>query len=115
MGTKGENKRGNRKNLPSKSGGIACYRTIKDHLERNGISLSCMTVPAYMNTELDLKLVSRKRKTNYEYGKTHKVFRNILDQNFTAERSNQKWCTDFTYLYLTNGEVQYNESENFFL
>ena len=29
-------------------------------------------------------------------------------KNFTAERANQKWCTDFTYLFLKNGEVRYN-------
>ena len=42
------------------------------------------------------------------HGKPHKVFENKLAQNFTAERANQKWCTDFTYLFLKNGEVRYN-------
>ncbi len=73
-------------------------------LKRNGISLSCTTVHTYMNKELCLKSISRK-KTNYEYGKVHKVFGNIFNQNFIVEQPNQKWCTDFTYLYLTNGEV----------
>lgn len=29
-------------------------------------------------------------------------------QDFTAEKPNQKWCTDFTYLFLKNHEVRYN-------
>lgn len=36
------------------------------------------------------------------------MFENKLRQDFYADRINQKWCTDFTYLYLSNGEVRYN-------
>ena len=36
------------------------------------------------------------------------MFDNKLKQNFTADKANQKWCTDFTYLFLKNGEVRYN-------
>jgi putative transposase len=84
------------------------YRSMKDHLDRNNIHISCLTVHVYMNRELGLKSVSRRRKPDYEYGKPHKVFKNLLNQNFTAEKPNQKWCTDFTYLYLTDGDVRYN-------
>lgn len=90
------------------SDGIPGYRTMKDHLDRNEIRLSYTTVHVYMNKELDLKSVSRRKKPNYEYGKPHKVFENLLKQNFATEKANQKWCTDFTYLYLTNGEVRFN-------
>ena len=84
------------------------YRTMKDHLDRNNINLSCTTVHIYMNKELGLKAISRRRKPNYDYGKPHKVFPNLLNQNFETAKPNQKWCTDFTYLYLTTGEVRYN-------
>ncbi len=36
------------------------------------------------------------------------MFENKLKQNFTAEKPSQKWCTDFTYLFLKNGDVRYN-------
>lgn len=36
------------------------------------------------------------------------MFPDLLQQNFVAEKQNQVWCTDFTYLYLTNGTLRYN-------
>lgn len=33
------------------------------------------------------------------------MFENQLKQDFTAERANSKWCIDFTFLFLKNGEV----------
>ena len=67
-----------------------------------------MTVHKYMNTELELFSIVRRRKPNYEYGVPHKVFENKLQQNFKADTSNEKWCTDFTYLFLTDGSKRYN-------
>ena len=61
-----------------------------------------------MNTELDLRSIVRPKKPGYEHGKPHKVFDNQLNQNFTADEINRKWCTDFTYLFLANHEVRYN-------
>ena len=79
------------------------YRTVHAYLLRRGYSISRVTVHKYMNTELQLFSIVRKRKPNYEYGAPHKVFENKLHQDFKAESINQKWCTDFTYLFLTNG------------
>jgi transposase InsO family protein len=61
-----------------------------------------------MNVEMGLRSIVRPRKPNYEHGKPHKVFENRLQQDFTAEKINQKWCTDFTYLFLKNHDVRYN-------
>jgi transposase InsO family protein len=36
------------------------------------------------------------------------VFPNLLQQNFSADKVNAKWCTDFTYLYLADGSKRYN-------
>lgn len=36
------------------------------------------------------------------------MFDNLLQQDFTATKVNQKWCTDFTYLLLTDGGFRYN-------
>ena len=40
--------------------------------------------------------------------KKNNVFNNELAQEFKATRPNEKWCTDFTYIYLLNGTVRYN-------
>ncbi len=36
------------------------------------------------------------------------MFENRLNRDFSADEANLKWCTDFTYLFLKNGEVRYN-------
>ena len=89
-------------------GGVDGYRTIHAYLIRRGYTLSRLTVHKYMNTELQLFSISRKRKPDYGYGKAHKVFENKLNQDFRAEEINTRWCTDFTYLFLTNGSKRYN-------
>ena len=61
-----------------------------------------------MNKELGLKSIVRPKKPAYEYGKAHTTFDNKLNQDFTAKEINNKWCTDFTYLFLANDEVRYN-------
>ena len=45
-----------------------------------------------------------------EAGRPHKVFGNELKQDFHADKPNRKWCTDFTYLFLKNGDVRYNRT-----
>ena len=89
-------------------GGVDGYRTMRIYLGREGISLSLVTVHKYMNTELGLKSIARPKRPDYRKGKAHKVFDNKLGQDFHADRINQKWCTDFTYLYLKNHDVRYN-------
>ena len=80
----------------------------KSYLERRGYSYSTATVHKYMNTELGLHSIVRPKKPEYEHGKPHKIFDNKLNQDFTADEINRKWCTDFTYLFLSNHEVRYN-------
>ena len=78
------------------------------YLKREGFSYSCTTVHKYMNRILGLKSIVRPKKPAYQHGEAHKVFENRLKQDFGANGINQKWCTDFTYLFLSNGEVRYN-------
>ncbi len=78
------------------------------YLARRGYHYSPTTIHKYMNTEMKLFSVVRPKKPCYEHGKQHKVFENKLHQDFTAKKPNQKWCTDFTYLFLKNGDVRYN-------
>ena len=88
--------------------GVDGYRSMKIYLERSHIYLSRLTVHKYMNKELGLRSIVRPKKPDYRKGEAHKRFPNLIMQDFRAEGINQKWCTDFTYLYLANGEVRYN-------
>ena len=84
------------------------YHNMKVYLERKGIVLSRITVHKYMNKELGLVSIVRRKKPTYESGEAHKKFDNLINQNFTASGINQKWATDFTYLFLSGGDVRYN-------
>ena len=76
-------------------------------LRRRGISLSRTTVLKYMR-ELKLRSVVIPKKPRYRKGDCYKKFNNLLKQDFTAIKPNEKWCTDFTYLNLSDGAKRYN-------
>ena len=78
------------------------------YLRREGYGCSTTTIHKYMNTEMGLHSIVRPKKPGTKPGKPHKIFENKLKQDFHADKPNQKWCTDFTYLFLKNGEVRYN-------
>jgi transposase InsO family protein len=78
------------------------------YLEREGYHYSKTTIHKYMNREMKLYSIVRPKRPEYKQGKAHKVFENKLNQDFTAAGPNQKWCTDFTYLFLSNRDVRYN-------
>ena len=88
--------------------GVDGYRSMTVYLARRGYHYSAATIHKYMNTELGLYSIVRPKKPDYEHGKPHKIFENKLGQNFTADKVNQKWCTDFTYLFLADRGVRYN-------
>ena len=88
--------------------GVDGYRSMTVYLSRKGYHYSTATIHKYMNVEMQLCSIVRPKKPDYKHGKAHKIFANKLGQDFTAERANQKWCTDFTYLFLKNHEVRYN-------
>ncbi|MDY4769884.1 MAG: IS3 family transposase [Lachnospiraceae bacterium] len=88
--------------------GVDGYRSMTVYLSRRGYHYSPLTIHKYMNVELGLRSIVRPKKPDDQHGKPHKVFENRLGQDFTAEKPNQKWCTDFTYLFLKNHQVRYN-------
>ena len=57
---------------------------------------------------MGLRSIVRPKKPRTKPGKPHKVFENKWKQDFHADKPNQKWCTDFTYLFLKNWDVRYN-------
>ena len=88
--------------------GVAGYRTMTVYLARMGCHYSAVTIHKYMNTEMRLHSLVRPKKPGYRRGKPHKVFENKQQREFQAQRANHKWCTDFTYLFLKNGETRCN-------
>lgn len=87
--------------------GIDGYRKIRVYLQRRQIFLSAQTVHKYMNTELQLRSIVRRKQAAYQKGTVHKIFPDLLQRNFYAQSKNQKWAIDFTYLPLSN-EMHYN-------
>ena len=81
---------------------------MQSYLKKEGYTYSLLTIHKYMNRELGLQSITRKKEPTYEHGEAHEVFENKLNQDFHADEINQKWCTDFTYLYLSSREVRYN-------
>lgn len=81
---------------------------MKVYLERKGYNLSNLTIHKYMNGELGLYSIVRKKRPDYRKSTAHQVFDNLLEQKFSADAINEKWCTDFTYLFLTDGSKRYN-------
>lgn len=88
--------------------GVLGHRSIRVFLDRKGIHLSKTTVHKYMNKELKLYSVCRRHRPGYKKGSPHRVFPNLLNQNFSIDQQNKVWCTDFTYLFLTNEQVRFN-------
>lgn len=87
---------------------VVGYRVMQKLLLRHGISLSNNTVHKYMNKDLNLAAVIMRAKGNYKTGRKHKIFDNLLNQNFHIEKKNSVWCTDFTYMRQPNGKFRYN-------
>lgn len=84
------------------------HRGIKVFLARYGIYLSKTTVHKYMNKELNLAAVIMRKKPGYKTCKKHKIFDNLIKQNFDISEKNKVWCTDFTYMRQPNGRFRYN-------
>lgn len=81
---------------------------MKIFLARKGFFYSKATIHKYMNRELSLKSVVMKKKPAYLKGTVHKVFPNLLNRQFKVKKPNPIWCTDFTYMNLSNGSKCYN-------
>ena len=94
-----ENIKNKIKDIYHSNDGVFGHRQIKKLLKRlYNIDISKTTVHKYLNKELKLFSIVRTKKPNYKKGKPHKIFENLLNQNFFAAEPNKIWCTDFTYL-----------------
>ena len=77
------------------------YRRVHIWLERIGIYHNPKTILRVMQKYGLLSVIRRKKYRNYgDY--LHK-YPNLLNRNFSAERPNQKWVTDISYIHTKQG------------
>lgn len=79
------------------------YRRVHIWLERNGIHRNPKTVLRVMQKYGLLSVIRRKKYRNYEEY-LHK-YPNSLNRDFNADRPNQKWVTDISYIHTKQGAL----------
>ena len=77
------------------------YRRVQIWLERQGIHKDPKTVLRLMQKYNLLSVVRRKKYRNY--GERLHKYPNLLNRDFKAERPNQKWVTDISYIKTEEG------------
>ncbi len=77
------------------------YRRVHLWLERNGIHHNPKTVLRVMQ-KYNLLSVVRRKKYHY-YSQALYKYPNLLNRDFKAERPNQKWVTDISYIHTQQG------------
>ncbi len=77
------------------------YRRVHIWLERQGIHKDPKTILRVMQKYNLLSEVRRKKYHNYTNG-VYK-YKNHLNRDFTADRPNQKWVTDISYIRTAQG------------
>jgi len=77
------------------------YRRVQIWLERRGIHRNPKTVLRVMNKYGLLSVVRRRRYV--KYGEALHRYPNLLNRNFSAQRPNQKWVTDISYIRTGQG------------
>lgn len=83
------------------------YRRIHRQIQRRGINCSAETVRlACRRKGIFSCVVKRKmRPKTTDSNHRNRVEKNVLNRNFKAERPNEKWLTDITYLETKSGFV----------
>lgn len=77
------------------------YRRVHIWLERQGIHHNPQTILRIMQKYNLLSVVRRKKYRNY--GNYIHKYENLLNRNFHADRPNQKWVTDISYIHTKQG------------
>ena len=77
------------------------YRRVHIWLERQGIQRNPKTILRVMQ-KYNLLSVVRRKKFKYVSEHLHK-YPNLLNREFNAERPNQKWVTDISYIPTAKG------------
>jgi len=77
------------------------YRRVAIWLERKGVHHNPKTILRVMNKYSLLSVVRRRRYCNYSQA-LHR-YDNLLNRDFHADRPNQKWVTDISYIRTSQG------------
>ena len=85
------------------------YRRVQLWLERHGIHHNPKTILRVMNKYSLLSVIRRRRYV--KYGETLHRYPNLLNRNFTADRPNQKWVTDISYIRTGQGFLYLSRNE----
>ena len=91
------------KECQQKNGKTYGYRRVHIWLERQGIHHNPKTILRIMQKYNLLSEVRRKKYHNYS-NVLHK-YDNLLDRDFNADRPNQKWVTDISYIKTQQGTL----------
>ena len=89
------------KECQNKCGKTYGYRRVQMWLSRNGIHHNPKTVLRVMQ-KYNLLSVVRRKKYRYYSTICHR-YENLLNRDFHADRPNQKWVTDITYIHTKQG------------
>ena len=86
-----------------KNGKTYGYRRVHIWLEKQGIHHDPKTILRIMQKYNLLSVIRRKRYRNY--GEHIHRYPNLLNRDFKAERPNQKWVTDISYIKTGQGTL----------
>ncbi len=91
------------KECQDKCGKTYGYRRVHIWLERQGIHHNPKTILRVMQKYNLLSVVRRKKYRNY--GDVFHRYHNLLNRNFKAQKPNQKWVTDISYIKTSQGTL----------
>ena len=91
------------KECQTKHGKTYGYRRVHIWLERQGIHHNPKTILRVMQKYNLLSEVRRRKYRNY--GNVLHKYDNLLDRDFSADRPNQKWVTDISYIKTQQGTL----------
>ena len=89
------------KECQEKCGKTYGYRRVHIWLERQGIYRNPKTIFRIMQKYSLLSVIRRRRF--YKHGEHLHKYNNLWNQNFKADRPNQKWATDISYIHTKQG------------